>query len=370
MMKHPHGPHPDAENQPAGAPGDGVPRPRIIAFEVTQRCPLRCRHCRAAAHRGGDDPLSTVQCKKILDGIADFTRCIVIMTGGEPMERPDIFELIRYGRSRGLRMVMATCGLQLDEGRVERLKDAGILAFSFSLDGATAQTHDAFRGMAGAFDSVLQAIERAKRAGIRFQINTTVTKLNVGQIGAIADLAQRLGANCFNPFILVPVGRGDELRDLILDPDQYEQFLEAMAELKQSRGIEVRLTCGPQFARVARQRKIDGADRVAGCLAATGFAFVSHTGDVCTCGFLDIVAGNLVENSFDFADIWLHSDYLNRLRDHSQYQGACGSCGYLAYCRGCRARAYSMLGDYLQQDPICRLARRKQEAQPRRGQQT
>ncbi|MBN1815967.1 MAG: radical SAM protein [Sedimentisphaerales bacterium] len=348
-MKHRH-PHSHSSNP------DPV-RPRIIAFEVTRRCPLRCRHCRAAAYQGGADPLSTEQCRRILDGIADFNTCVIILTGGEPMERKDIFELTRYGRSLGLRMVMATCGFHINDQSILQLKEAGILAFSFSLDGATSKTHDAFRGIDGAFDTVLHAVEKAKQTEIRFQINTTITKLNLHEVPAIADLAVKLGAYCFNPFILVPVGRADELRDLILDPDQYEQLLKDMAALKQHSSIEVRLTCGPQFARVARQEKIDGADRIAGCLAATEFAFISHTGQVQTCGFLNVSAGSLVDNGYDFKEIWLHSEYLNSLRDHNLYKGACGSCGYLAYCRGCRARAYTMLGDYLQQDPICKLAR-------------
>ncbi|MBN1124318.1 MAG: radical SAM protein [Sedimentisphaerales bacterium] len=346
-QKHPHSSKTDTD----------VIRPRIIAFEITQRCPLRCRHCRAAAHQGGTDSLSTEQCKRILDGIVDFNKCVIILTGGEPMERGDIFELIGYGKNLGLRMVMATCGFHINDQSIQQLKEAGILAFSFSLDGATPKTHDAFRGIEGAFESVLQTVEKAKQAGVRFQINTTITRHNLHEVPAIADLAVQLGAYCFNPFILVPVGRADELRDLILEPDQYEQLLKDMAALKQNTPIEVRLTCGPQFARVARQEKIDGADRITGCLAATGFAFISHTGEVHTCGFLDISAGSLIDNGYDFADIWLHSEYLNSLRDHSRYQGACGSCGYLPYCRGCRARAYTMLGDYLQQDPICKLAR-------------
>ena len=333
-----------------------IVRPRIIAFEVTQRCPLACRHCRAAAAQDKSDRLTTDQCRAILKSVADFNKCVIILTGGEPMERADIYELTEYGRDLGLRMVMATCGYHITDSVAARLKNAGIMAISFSLDGATAQMHDAFRQRAGAFETVLGAIEKVRSVGIRFQINTTFTNQNISEAAAIAALAEELGAYCFNPFILVPVGRGDEIRDLILAPAEYEQLLTDLAALKQKSRIEVRVTCGPQFARICRREKIEGADRVTGCLAATDFAFIGAGGDVQTCGFLEISAGNLVENNFDFADIWLNSKFLNDLRDHDKYKGACSGCGYLWVCRGCRARAYTMLEDYLQHDPICKLA--------------
>jgi len=332
-----------------------IVKPRIIAFEVTQRCRLACRHCRAAATQDKSDSLSTEQCRAILKSVADFNKCVMILTGGEPMERADIYELAEYGRKLGLRMVMATCGYHITETSAIRLKQAGIMALSFSLDGATAETHDAFRQKAGAFETVMAAIENVRAAGIRFQINTTFTNLNIAEAGVIAALAEGLGAYCFNPFILVPTGRGDKIKDLILAPDGYEKLLTDLAQLKQKSKIEVRVTCGPQFARICRHEKINGADKVAGCLAATDFAFISARGDVQTCGFLEISAGNLVENNFDFADVWLNSKFLNDLRDLSKYKGACSACSYLSVCRGCRARAYTMLGDYMQQDPICTL---------------
>lgn len=335
-------------------------KPRVIAFEVTRRCPLHCRHCRAAATAQGQDPLSTEQCKAILKGVAAFTRCVMILTGGEPMERPDVYELIEESRALGLRPVMATCGLHINDESIQRLRRAGLLALSFSLDGATPKTHDAFRGWDGAFQAVEKAIACARRAGVSFQINTTITRHNVDELPAIARQAVDLGASCFNPFILVPVGRGRELEGLILSPDVYERVLHDLAKLKATLPIDVRVTCGPQFARVARQRKIPAAHRVPGCLAATEFAFISHTGEVQTCGFLEISAGNLVERDYDFGAIWTGSDYLQSLRDTSRYQGACGACRYLAVCRGCRARALAMRGDVLAADPICVLTRRSE----------
>jgi AdoMet-dependent heme synthase len=335
-----------------------IVKPRIVAFEVTDRCVLKCRHCRAAASNTDQpDPLDTAAVKKIIDGLAAYTKCILIFTGGEPMMRNDIDELIRCSRSVGLRPVMATCGSHINPESAAQLKQAGLLSFSFSLDGMDAETHDAFRRVPGAFEMTMNAVKVATDARIRFQFNTTLTRLNIGQIDDIAALAVEKGASCWNPFILVPVGRAAEIRELLFAPQEYESVLQRLAEIKNSLPIDVRLTCGPQFARVARQQKIRAADTVSGCLAASEFAFISHHGDVQTCGFLEISAGSLPENNYDFGRLWETSPLLCSIRDRSRYKGACRSCGFLDVCRGCRARANAIYGDYLQQDPICRYAK-------------
>ncbi len=342
---------------------NSIPKPRIVAFEITRRCPLHCRHCRAAAETYHEDFLSTQQCVDILQSLARFHKCVVILTGGEPMARDDFYEILAGARRAGLRTAVATCGYYLDGKASQRLKKAGVMSVSFSLDGVDARTHDGFRQSEGAFETALRAIGTAREAGLAFQINTTITTLNAGQVEALAQKSVELGATCWNPFILVPVGRGEAIRKLLLGPQEYEDLLVRLAKLKEALPIELRLTCGPQFARVARQEKIETAERVVGCLAATDFAFISYTGDVQTCGFLEISAGNLVENGFDFGSIWTGSDYLNSLRDLGRYKGACGRCGYLAVCRGCRARAQAASGDSLQQDPVCKLADRTEPGQ-------
>jgi radical SAM protein with 4Fe4S-binding SPASM domain len=300
---------------------------------------------------------------------------MIILTGGEPMERSDIYDLIRYGRDLGLRMVIATCGYTITDESIAKLKEAGLSALSISLDGASAQTHDKFRQTAGAFDSAIKAAGYARQAGIHFQINTTITKSNLTEISAIAKLSQELGAYCFNPFMLVPTGRGREIASEVLKPAEYEKLLQDLLQLKEKSAIEVRVTCGPQFARICRQakrasrpqtivnRQSDFAkampDRssivnlVSGCMGGRGFGFISYKGDVQTCGFLNISAGNLVENGFDFAQIWQGSQFLKEIRNLSAYRGDCGICEYVGTCGGCRARAYSMTGDYLAADPIC-----------------
>ncbi|MFQ6036709.1 MAG: radical SAM protein [Sedimentisphaerales bacterium] len=329
-------------------------KPRLIAFEVTRRCQFNCLHCRANAGDNGDEELTTKQCKKILSSVAKFNKCVIILTGGEPMERSDIYELIRYGRKRGLRMVMATCGYLLGDQSMAKLKDAGVLALSLSLDGSSAETHDKFRQAEGAFDAVIKAAEIARQAGMRFQINTTICEINIDEVAGIVELAKRLGAYCFNAFILVPTGRGEEIAEEILDPIRYEILLNELLRLKLDSAIEVRVTCGPQFARVCEQARAKRLiDSVNGCMGGRGFGFISYCGDVQTCGFLDISAGNLVENGFNFRKIWLSSKLLQNVRDLSSYQGKCGTCRYLSLCGGCRARAYAVCGDYLAADPIC-----------------
>ncbi|MHC4173412.1 MAG: radical SAM protein [Planctomycetota bacterium] len=348
-------------------------KPRIIAFEVTRRCRFQCKHCRANAGAGGEEELTTKQCKRILASIAKLSgaasgkkkvkskagKPIIIMTGGEPMERSDINELTRYGRDLGLRMVMATCGYLIDDESIAKLKKAGVQALSFSLDGSSTETHDRFRQAEGAFDAVIRAAETARQARMRFQINSTICKINIDEVPGIIELAKRLGAYCFDAFILVPTGRGEKIADEILDPLQYEILLNELLRLKLESAIEVRVTCGPQFARVcnqARVKKLIGS--VSGCMGGRGFGFISYRGDVQTCGFLDISAGNLIENGFNFKKIWLGSEFLKEVRDVSGYKGKCRTCEYVGVCGGCRARAYAMSSDYLGADPVCKFVKR------------
>jgi radical SAM protein with 4Fe4S-binding SPASM domain len=329
-------------------------KPRVIAFEVTRRCRYQCKHCRANAGPQGQTELTTQQCKKIISSLARFAKPMLIFTGGEPMERPDIFELISYAKMRGLRVVMATCGYLLDEAALIKLKKAGVSALSFSIDGASADTHDKFRQSDGAFDAVVRAAQLARQMKMPFQINTTLSKLNAGEIIGIADLAKRLDAKCLDAFILVPTGRGSDLDQAVLDPVQYEELLGELLGIKLKGEIKIRVTCGPSFARVCEQAKARGLiDHPQGCMGGKGFGFISFKGDVQTCGFMDISAGNLVENGFNFRKIWVESKFLNDIRNLETLKGKCGNCEFVGTCGGCRARALTMLGDYKAPDPVC-----------------
>ena len=332
-----------------------IEKPRLIAFEVTRRCRFNCRHCRACAQTdAGDEELTTKQCKKILASVAKYCKPVIILTGGEPLEREDIYELADYIRVLKMRAVMATCGYPINDETIDKLKKAGVLALSISIDGASALTHDKFRQTEGAFDAAVAAAKAARRAGMRFQVNTTISKVNSSEIRGIIELTKKLGAFCFNAFILVPTGRGQEITDEILDPIQYEVMLNELLLLKVKSSIAVRVTCGPQFARLCKQSKLNRiVDNVSGCMGGRGFGFISYRGDVQTCGFLDISAGNLIDNKFDFKKIWQKSELLNEIRNKSSYTGSCGLCKFVETCGGCRARAYAITGDYLGADPIC-----------------
>ena len=338
---------------------------RLIAWEITRTCNLNCRHCRASATaQSYADELTTQECEQVLLNVASFSKPIIILTGGEPMMREDIYHITRFGTDLGLRMVMAPCGKLLTGSSCKKLLDAGIERISLSIDGATAQSHDNFRRVDGAFQSVIEGAKAAKNAGLEFQINTTVTKLNVEELPNIFKLAVDLGAVSFHPFLLVPTGRGKELSEYEIPPQEYERVLNWIYDQRKTTSLTVKPTCAPHYYRILRQREKEAGRSVKpdthgleamtkGCLGGQGFAFISHIGIVQMCGFLDIEAGNLKENKLNLKEVWEHSDFFNKIRDLDSYGGRCGYCEYRTVCGGCRARAFAMNSDYLFEEPFC-----------------
>ena len=367
--------------------------PHLIAWEVTRSCKLNCKHCRAAAQcRVYENELSTEQCFAVLDNVAGFARPIIILTGGEPMLRDDIYDIARHGHELGLRMVMAPCGMLIDDLAIGRMHDAGIQCISISLDGATAESHDSFRGTSGAFASAMTAVEVARKNHMPFQINTTITRHNISEVEEIMHLAEQLGAVTFNPFLLVPTGRGAELADQELSPQQYEQTLHWLNQQRGSIKIQMRVTCAPHYQRIIRQHPVEGATEgagskpaahptsaqeveshshsnhgafSAGCMGGKSFAFISHVGKVQICGFLETEAGDLPENGFNFEAIWKNSPLFQAVRDVDHYRGKCGYCEYRRLCGGCRARAFAMTGDYLESEPFCVYEPQAKSKKPR-----
>ncbi len=288
-----------------------------------------------------------------MDNIASFSRPIIILTGGEPMMRPDIYDIAAHGHELGLPVVMAPCGILIDDETAVKIVQSGIKRISISLDGATAKSHDAFRQVEGAFEGTLAGLEAAKRAGLEFQINTTVSRHNLSELPAIRELAIRLGAKVFNPFFLVPTGRGKELADQEISPEEYEQTLRWLAEKQNSPEIKQRVTCAPHYQRILRQMHVTGIRPVKGCMGGQTFAFISHRGKVQICGFLELECGDLRREDLDFRKIWKTSEVFRRLRDLDSYHGRCGYCEFRKVCGGCRARAYALTGDYLAEEPYC-----------------
>ena len=339
--------------------------PRLIAWEVTRRCNLKCKHCRAAAcDKEYPDEFTTEECKKVLDNIASLNKCIIILTGGEPMMRDDIYEIAKYGNSLGLRMVMAPCGHLLNETAAKRLIECGIQRISLSIDGADATTHDSFRNEIGAFDAVVKASQVAKKVGLEFQVNTTITKYNYKQLDQIFQLSIDLGAVSYHPFLLVPTGRGKDMADFEISPEEYEQVLTWVYERSLDAPIHLKPTCAPHYYRIYRQKEKQAGRPVTpqthglnamskGCMGGQSFAFISHTGKVQICGFLEEEAGDIRKEKYDFKKIWNTSPLFTDMRDLDHYHGKCGYCEYRRVCGGCRARAFATSGHYLDEEPYC-----------------
>ena len=336
---------------------------RMVAWELTRGCNLACIHCRASAERGRyPGELSTEECLRVMDEIASFSKPVIILTGGEPLLRPDIVDLARYGSGKGFRMVMATNGTLITEEIVKEMKASGIQRISVSLDGPNAEFHDAFRKVKGAFEGSLRGIEMAKKLGLEFQINTTITQGNLHLIAEIMHLAVALGAVAHHIFLLVPTGRGKELKDQEITALDYEKILHWFYDQRDNVPLQLKATCAPHYYRILRQRakkegkkitpKEHGLDAMTrGCLGGISFCFISHVGQVQPCGYLEVNCGNVREKPF--RDIWNSSEVFQKLRDIDSYQGKCGRCEFRKVCGGCRARAYETSGDFMAEEPYC-----------------
>ncbi len=336
--------------------------PRLVAWELTNACNLACIHCRASAIKQPQPgELSTAEAKHFIDELVEY-KPIIILTGGEPLLRADVYDIARYATGRGLRAVLATNGTLLTPDIAQKLKDAGIQRISISIDGATAQTHDTFRGEPGAFVAALQGIDILKKAKISFQINTTITKRNLDEIARIYDLALELGATALHIFLLVPTGRGEEIEEEEIPPEEYERVLNWFYDKSKDSRLQLKATCAPHYFRIMRQRAKAEGIRITrethgfeamtkGCLGGSAFCFVSSKGDVYPCGYLPVLAGNIRERPFKMT--WEKSKVFNDLRDSGKLKGKCGKCEYRTVCGGCRARAYAAGGDYLGEEPYC-----------------
>ena len=358
-------------------------RPFLLVWEVTRACQLACRHCRADAFTRPDPrQLTTDEGKALLDDIADSgtPRPMVVLSGGDAFERGDLEELIAHGTARGLAMSLSpsVTPLLTDE-RLASVRAAGTKSFSLSLDGATAETHDSFRGFSGVFDDTLAAAELVVKHGFRFQVNTTMTRNNIREMPALLKRTIDMGAHMWYLLFLVPMGRGSVLEPLTAE--EQEDVLHWLHDV--SDRIAVKVTEAPNYRRVALQRQAcreagepypargelhvwlsAETDRLLGEPAqrrpprpplgvnsGRGFAFIDHTGNVTPSGFLPLVCGNVREQPF--SEIYRTSPIMRALRDTDQYTGKCGICQFNDVCGGSRARAYWMTGDELGTDPTC-----------------
>ncbi|MGP8330730.1 MAG: heme b synthase [Methanosarcinaceae archaeon] len=337
--------------------------PRLIAWELTAGCNLSCVHCRGASTSNiPTGELTTDEARHFIDEIVEMGNPILIMSGGEPLVRKDVFEIAQYGTDKGLRVVMATNGTLVTPEIAKKMKMVGIQRVSISIDGSNARSHDDFRGQPGAFNGAIRGIDEIKKAGIGFQVNTTITKRNIDEIPKILEFATKLGAEALHIFLLVPTGRGKEIEADEIPPIEYERVLNWFYDQQKTAKIQLKATCAPHYFRIMRQRaKKEGIEisidthgyeaMTKGCLGGTGFCFVSSIGEVYPCGYLPVLAGNIKEQ--DFKDIWDNAKVFNDLRDTGKLKGKCGICGYKEVCSGCRARAYAATGDYMAEEPYC-----------------
>ena len=384
-------------------------KPRLVFWELTKGCNLRCIHCRASATElSSPSDLSTQAALDIINQIAAVSSPILVLSGGEPLFRSDIFQLARYGTDKGLRVALATNGTLVTKQVARKIVDSGVKRVAISLDGSDALTHDTFRGIPGAFDAAITGFRNLKDLGMSVQINTTIARHNAHQLPQVLELAKSIGADALHTFLLVPVGCGvDIAAEQMVPPEEYERMLNWFYDRSLEGGIELKATCAPHYFRVVHQRRaaehrsaaaaqaaqpiqeaaqhshigptdmtMPGSTGIElkphgigkavghpgthpsamnamtkGCLAGTAVCFISNQGEVYPCGYLPALAGDLKKQPF--ADIWENSVVFNQLRDPNNLKGKCGCCEFRNVCMGCRARAFAATGNYLEEEPFC-----------------
>jgi AdoMet-dependent heme synthase len=347
-----------------------TPRLNLVAWEITRSCNLKCAHCRASAVEGrSPDELSTNDCYHVIDGILEVGKPVLILTGGEPLIRPDVFEIAQYGVSKGLKVVMGSNGTLITDEIAQKLRSIPISRIAISLDFPVYQLQDKFRGRPGAFEAAMLGISAIRKAGLELQINCTLTRQNISYLDQLLELTMELGAVAFHPFFLVPTGRGKGLEGDELSAKEYEKALNWVYDRQLELGDRIffKPTDAPHYLRVMKQRQRQSGEAnvgnvearpvspahtvTRGCLAGTGFCFISHTGVVQGCGYLEVEAGDVRKRPF--SEIWVNSALFASLRDLSNIKGKCGDCEYKRICGGCRARAFEATGDFLEAEPYC-----------------
>lgn len=347
----PNHPHVDRDGH-AHRERDYSENPLIVTWEVTRACKLECNHCRADAQPNRHpDELNTEEGEGLLDEIAAFgsPSPILVISGGDPLERPDLFELLEHAATNGLRTAVTPAPTAaLTESVLDRFRDVGVRRIALSLDGATADRHDAFRGEEGSFETIRHAAEYAADIGLAVQINTTVTARTVDDLPEIADLVEAFDAVMWEVFFLVPIGRGAALEQI--SPTKAEQILGWLYRRQRNADFRLITVEAPHYRRVARQIEPDDP-KVGSTGDGDGFVFVSHTGAVYPSGFLPVEVGNVRDD--DLAELYREAPLLQSLRNPDRFRGPCGACPHRRRCGGSRARAHATTGSPLGSDPLC-----------------
>lgn len=352
--------------------------PFIVIWELTRACQLHCLHCRAEAqHHRHPLELTFEEGKKLIDDIYEMENPILVFTGGDPLERPDVFDIAEYAVKKGVRVSMTPSATpNVTKEAMQKAKDVGLSRWAFSIDGHSAEVHDHFRGTTGSFDLTMKAIQYLNELEMPLQINTVISKYNYDYLDEMAEMVEKLNCVLWSVFMLVPTGRGKE-KDMI-SPAEHERVFRWLYDLSKRVPFDIKTTAGQHYRRVVIQQKkreeqgmsdqehiyyedainqgktgqIDGLGRAPkGVNDGNGFVFISHTGDVLPSGLLPIKAGNVRQTPL--AEIYRESEVFRNLRNPDQYKGKCGVCEFRHVCGGSRSRAYNVTGDYMESEPYC-----------------
>lgn len=324
----------------------------MIFWETTRTCNLDCPHCRASAQRERlKEELTTQEAKRFIKEASSISHPILVFSGGEPLIREDIYELIYYTKDLGLKPALATNATLINATVADNLKKSGIELVAVSVYGKDALSHDSFCGKNGAFALVLAGIKELKAKDIPFQINTTITQKNLDELEAIGDFSLKQGAVAYHVFFLVPTGRGRYIEGDRVSAQEFEEAFCRLSDLQLNFPLRIKATCAPHYSRVLRQRQSSFNLPTRGCLAGGEVCFISYKGEVFGCGYLPLAAGDLRKQ--DFQEIWFESELFQDLRDEEKLVGKCGVCEFKRICGGCRARAYARFSNYLEEEPDC-----------------
>jgi radical SAM protein with 4Fe4S-binding SPASM domain len=311
--------------------------PRIISWNITLRCPLKCAHCYVdAGDKEAEGVLSTEEAFGVIDQICETGKPIIVLSGGEPLLREDIFAIARYGTGQGLRMVMGTSGYLLDKAMAKKCKEAGIRAVAISIDSADPSVHDAFRGTEGVWEQAVEAVRFCRDEGIGVQINMSVMQPAMRDVREVIEVGTALGVRDYQLFFPVPTGRAH-----LIEPrsaKDYEELIRQILLRYRDSNLHIRPTCAPQFRRIAEELGITNPAWGRGCIAGISYCRIYANGDVTPCPYLPVSAGNV--RTTPFPEIWANSRIFAALRDPDLLTGKCGKCRYKTICGGCRARAY------------------------------
>jgi radical SAM protein with 4Fe4S-binding SPASM domain len=352
--------------------------PFLVVWNVTKGCNLACKHCYEDAHVPAPDELTPKEALEAVDKMADAGVAYIAISGGEPLTRPDFFDIAKRIKEREMAFSIATNGTLMTKEMVRKLKEVNCIYFQISLDGAKAETHDSFRGR-DVFAKTLEGIKNAVDSGVKVGLAMTVTKYNLKEVREAIDLAEKLGVSIFMHYNFIPVGRGNGIVDMDITPQEREELLKYFASQIGKRKVTI-LSTAPQFARVCTTLNCPGtsmthfdtfsqkdeygttqflAEFVGGCGTARLYCALEPNGDVEPCVFIPIKCGNLRHDSL--VDIWRNSPVMKALRDRKNFKGTCKTCKFTNVCGGCRARAYGYYRDVQQSDPGCILNVREWE---------